>query len=383
MLLALSINPEEDMKYLILYGSCGHGHQRAAEYVAEELRSRGHDDVAVIDFLNYTTSFFKKSYPFVYKYSVTHIAWLWKIGFDITNLKCLNWLIRPLRRFSNHVHANRLEQFLIKENPEYIILTHFLPSEICSNLSRKKLITSKIITIITDTVAHATWVNRNSDFFIGLAEETKHELVKWNIHPEKIKILGIPISQKFTIQNKRDEYREKHGLKNDLFTVLLTSGSFGMGPLEKAVDILDEYADRIQAAVVCGNNGALLKKLGTKDLRIHLKVFPFIDFMDELMEASDIVITKSGGLTMCESLAKELPMIICRPIPGQETYNADFLTKNNAAFRISHVHEIKDIIDSVLHNDAIIAEKKNNIRRIHKPFSTRNIVDFIESLKGV
>jgi len=289
--------------------------------------------------------------------------------------------VRPLRRIANHFHAGRLEKLIIEENPDYIILTHFLPSEVCSYLRRKKKIASKVVTIITDTVAHATWINRDCDYFIGLADQTKDELLKWKISSDKIKILGIPISEKFSIKNKRDHYREKHKLEKNLFTVLLTSGSFGMGPLEKALDILDAYKGKIQAAVVCGNNGALLKRLEDKEFSINVQVFPFIDFMDELMEASDIVITKPGGLTMCESLAKELPMVICRPIPGQETYNAEFLMNNDAAFRILSVHEIKDIVDSILNDETVLVKKKDNIRRIHKPFSTRDIVDFIENIE--
>lgn len=366
------------MKFLIVYGSCGHGHQRAAEYVAAELRARAHADVTVIDFLDHTTNFFKKSYPFVYKYSVTHIGWLWKIGFDITNLKCLGWLVQPIRRITNRIHAARLEAYFITEDPEYIILTHFLPAEICSHLRKKKRITSRVFTLITDTVAHATWINRGSDYFIGLAEETKKELLAWNIPSEKIHVLGIPISEKFIVQNKRDEYRTKHGLERALFTVLLTSGSFGMGPLEKALDILDSFAGRVQAAVVCGNNGALLKRLQERDFHIPVRVFPFIDFMDELMEASDLVVTKPGGLTMCESLAKELPMVICRPIPGQESYNADFLMSHGAAFRIYSASELQTIIEQVLSDPHVLQEKRENIRLIHKPYATRAIVDFIE-----
>jgi processive 1,2-diacylglycerol beta-glucosyltransferase len=366
------------MKFLIVYGSCGHGHQRAAEYVASELTARGHADVTVIDFLDHTTNFFKKSYPFIYKYSVTHIAWLWKIGFDITNLKCLEWIVQPVRRIANRMHAARLEAYFMKENPECIILTHFLPSEICSYLRTKKKITSRVFTLITDTVAHATWINRGSDYFIGLAEETKKELLAWGIPAEKIHVLGIPISEKFIVQNKRDEYRAKHGLEREFFTVLLTSGSFGMGPLEKALDILDSFSAQVQAVVVCGNNGALLNRLKERDFSIPVRVFPFIDFMDELMEASDLVVTKPGGLTMCESLAKELPMVICRPIPGQESYNADFLMDHGAAFRIHCVSQLQEIIERVLADPHVLQEKIKNIRMIHKPYATRAIVDFID-----
>lgn len=370
------------MKYLVVYGSCGHGHQRAAEYVVDELKARGEKDVTVFDFLNYTTIFFQKTYPFIYKYAVTNLSWLWKIGFDITDLKCLNWIVQPVRRLANHLHAAKLEKFFIEADADCVILTHFLPSEICSALKKKNKIRARIITIVTDTVAHATWINKNSDFFIGFAEKTKTELLKWGIPDSKIKVLGIPIAEKFSVAHKKREYREKYGLTKDLFTILLTSGSFGIGPTEKLLDIINEYAGKIQAIVVCGNNHVLFEKLKAKTFAVPVKAFPFIDFIDELMEASDIIIAKSGGLTMCESLAKEVPLVISRPIPGQETYNAQFLIDNDAAFRIYEVDDIRSIIDSVLSNPAILETKRHNIRTIQKPRATKDIVDFIHTLGG-
>lgn len=368
------------MKYLILYGSCGHGHQRAAEYLAEELRSRGETDVHVLDFLDYTTSFFRSSYKTTYQFAVTYISLLWKWGFDITNLKCLHWLVRPIRRFANRMHAAQLHSFLTKENPDYIILTHFLASEIASYLKEKGKITSHIVTIVTDTQAHATWVNRGSDYFIGFSDETKEGLKKWNIPSDKIHVFGIPISSKFQLQDMRDEYREKHGLRKDLLTILLTSGSFGIGPTSDLVRALDTYHGDVQVVVVCGNNKNLFRTLMEQEYTIPVKILPFIDYMDELMEASDLVIAKSGGLTMCESLAKELPMIISKPIPGQETYNKSFLMAHDAAFSIHHVKDIHPIVQSIIKDRTLLEQKKRNIRSIHKPYATKDIVDFLNRI---
>ncbi len=42
------------------------------------------------------------------------------------------------------------------------------------------------------------------------------------------------------------------------------------------------------------------------------------------MQASDLIITKPGGLTVTEALASNLPLLVFNSIPGQEEDNADF-----------------------------------------------------------
>ena len=206
--------------------------------------------------------------------------------------------------------------------------------------------------------------------------------MKWGILPEKIHPLGIPISEKFQICGEKEKYRERHGLKKGLLTVLVTSGSFGMGPTGELLDILNGYEGKVQAFVVCGNNKTLFDTVSKKKYAIPVSVFPFINFMDELMEASDLVVAKSGGLTMCESLAKELPMVISRPIPGQETYNADFLTSSGAAFRIKKASDVKQILNDIISDPGVLEAKKENIRKIKKPHATKDIVDLVMGMRG-
>jgi len=368
------------MKYLLMYGSCGHGHQRAAEYVAEGLKQRGEKDVIIVDFLIKANPFCKKFYPWIYKYSVTHIAWLWGIGFYLTNIKCLYWFICVLRRIVNSINAPGLVDFIITENPDVIILTHFFPAEVSAALKRSKKIKATIVTIVTDSIPHVTWINRGTDYYIGLAEETKKALIDWKVAEEAIKPLGIPISSKFQLQQKRKFYRDNYGLKQDVFTVLIASGSFGMGPIKKLVSLLNNYKEKIQVMVVCGNNKVLFENLRSKTYDCTVKVFPFVDFMDELMESADIIITKSGGLTTCESMAKGLPMVITKPIPGQETYNAHFMLSHEASFRIYKASEIVAIVDSIVADKTLLQKKINNILSIQKPHATKDIVDFILSL---
>ena len=80
-----------------------------------------------------------------------------------------------------------------------------------------------------------------------------------------------------------------------------------------------------------------------------------------------MLISKSGGITVSESLAKELPMVVISPIMGQETRNCEFLVKHDAAFRIGRVDELKGVIENLAKDPVELKRMKDSIRGIKKP----------------
>jgi processive 1,2-diacylglycerol beta-glucosyltransferase len=76
-----------------------------------------------------------------------------------------------------------------------------------------------------------------------------------------------------------------------------------------------------------------------------LRLFGFVETMHELMQASDLLVTKAGGLTVMEALALGLPMVFCGTIPGQERPNADYVVQHGAGVMAK---DAKDVIDTVL-----------------------------------
>ena len=71
--------------------------------------------------------------------------------------------------------------------------------------------------------------------------------------------------------------------------------------------------------------------------RHRVKVLGFTTEIDELMTVADIVLTKPGGLTTSEVLARGAAMAVVNPIPGQESRNSDFLLENGAAIKINNI----------------------------------------------
>src|SRR5207248_6541804 len=114
----------------------------------------------------------------------------------------------------------------------------------------------------------------------------------------------------------------------------------------------------IELVVVAGKNAAVKKKLeAIKPPKQHrVKVLGFTDQMDELMAAADVVVSKPGGLTTSETLARGAAMVVVNPIPGQESRNSDYLLEYGAAIKINNVATMSFKLEELLRDRARLNE---------------------------
>jgi len=144
--------------------------------------------------------------------------------------------------------------------------------------------------------------------------------------------------------------------------------------MEDAVTKLLPVCKDAQLIVICGKNEKLQAKLAAKAAGTTAKIHGFVNNVHEFMEASDIVIGKSGGLTTSESLARGLPMVVFSPIPGQEERNCDYLMENGAALKAASVEVIDYKLCQLLEDSARLARMKDAARRIARPHAGRDIL---------
>lgn len=294
------------MKIFVVYASAGTGHFKAAEAIYNYLQNQNKNiQIELIDVLDKSNILFKNVYNYGYVLAVNYAGPLWAIGFWITYSEFLRTIIKWSRFVINRINTKRFASLLIKENPDYIISTHFLSSEISAYLKRNQKINSKIITVITDFGIHPFWLSKGTDIYVVALGSSRWQLILRGVEENNIKELGIPIDAKFLRRYDKSIIFKNLGLQQDKFTVLIVTGSFGIGPIEEIVELLHNDA---QILVVCARNRRLYKRLKYKSYP-NLKVFGFIDNIQELMAISDLIITKPGGLTISESLAMDLPPI--------------------------------------------------------------------------
>ncbi|MCQ9208140.1 MAG: glycosyltransferase [Omnitrophica bacterium] len=369
------------MKVLIVYAKAGAGHKRAAEAVFEAFKRKAQEkDVVLIDCLDYTNPWFKNFYPNIYIFLVRFLSPVWAAIYYALENRALYALVKPLRRINNHFFAKRFVQFLKKERPRVVISTQFFASEVVAALKKKNELNSILISVVTDFGAHTFWESEDVDIFVVASEDTKKDLSLRKIPEKKIRVLGIPIEPPLKEFNKTALVKEI-GLKQGLFTVLVVGGGFGVGPIKELVFSLNELEpeirDKVQLLVVCSRNKKLLAQMQgvAVELKLNAKIFGFVSELYKMMLASDVIITKSGGLTTSESLASGLPMIIISPIPGQESKNCDLLVKNGAAIRIDRPREVKKAVEELLKTPDKLEKMRKNAFRLAHPNSSDDIVN--------
>ncbi|MBU1852548.1 MAG: glycosyltransferase [Candidatus Omnitrophica bacterium] len=372
------------MKILLTYAYAGVGHKKAAEAVKNALLTYNDRlDLRIVDILDYTNPVFKFLYPRMYLFLINRTPLLWGFFYYLFDLRLVDKIVAPLRSFFHSLQAKRFIRFVLEEDPDVIISTHFFSSEVVSTLKRKKIFKGSLLTIITDFLPHYFWMARESDTFIVAIERTKNDLIKRGIEEEKIKVLGIPCDPVFTISKDAGSLIEKLGLRKGFFNLLIMGGGFGTGPIEEIAAALcnmkPEIRDKIQLIVICGKNKNLFEKLDRKklDLKVKLCVFGYMSNIDEFMEVSDCIITKSGGLTVSEALSKKLPMIIIQPILGQEMRNCKILTGYGTAVRANKVGEIKDYIRDFIVYPEKICGMKARINLLSYPNAAKDIAEFV------
>ncbi len=222
-----------------------------------------------------------------------------------------------------------------------VFCTHYLPVEILGKAfddwdGPRPL----VVTVVTDFEALALWMGEAVDFYCVAAEATKARLVARGATPENVVATGIPIAAKFSIPPNPGAVRKQYGLRDDLPTLLVLGGGFGMGPVAEILAELDKVATPFQTLVVAGRNEDLRRKLAVQDRKHPTHVLGFVTNMQELMSVADLIISKPGGLTSSEALALGKPLFILNPIPGQEAANSDFLLERGAAAKANAVEDL-------------------------------------------
>lgn len=290
--------------------------------------------------------------------------------------------IRRTQKIKDAVHKANFKKFdkLFAEfNPTAVVCAQAYPCGLIADYKRVFGIRVPLFGVLTDFLPHAYWVYKEVDYFIVPSEEAQVRLISEGVAEGRIKKLGIPIDPKFSLPLKREEIFAKLRLDPALPVVLIMGGGQGLGPIKHVVTALEKTDRDVQLIVVTGINSKLLKWLKAKSADFLNRVFPleYANNIEELMEISEIIVSKPGGLTTAEALAKGLPMVIVKPIPGQEENNTRILLRRGVAVRVDQPEEITREIEVLLHNRQRLQLMRTKAKALGRPDSAFDIARLI------
>ncbi|MFD1738433.1 diglucosyl diacylglycerol synthase [Bacillus salitolerans] len=360
-------------KILILTASYGNGHMQVAKTLQNICFEKGIRDVTICDF-------FAETYP---------------IMTDITQylyLKCFT--IGPqfyrmfyygVERFHNkkvsswykNFGMRRLTHIIGREQPNIIINT--FPINVVPEFRNNTGIVIPTFNVLTDFCLHRIWIHHAIDKYYVSNEDLKRKMVRFGVPSFKVFVSGIPIRSTFEKQLKPSVLYKKYGLDPSKKVVLLMAGAHGVlkNTKELCKGLLSDPTT--QVLVICGKNESLKEDL--EEIKPHfsgrLHIFGYVERVDEMFRMATCMITKPGGITLSEAAAMGLPVILYRPVPGQEKENALYFQKKGAAIIVNRQEEVIDETRKLLTNDQKLLYMKSQMKQIHKENAAQSIIDDI------
>jgi len=359
------------VRILVLSASVGAGHMRAAQAVELALRQVAPDAfVQNTDVLTLTNATFRKLYVQEYLKLVNKAPHLLGYFYD--------YMDRPrdadskrdrLREMVERLNLRKVCELIECGSWDVIVNTHFLPASIIARLKTREKLRVPQVVVTTDYETHRLWVTQPAEHYCTATAEGAAYLAHWGAPAKKVSVTGIPIHPVFSKPKDRATCLRNQELKGERPILLQLSGGFGVGPIEQLFRGVLEIDVPLEIVVVAGKNEEARRKLQSLKIpaRHRAKVLGFTDQIDELMAVADVVLSKPGGLTTSEVLARGAAMAIINPIPGQESRNSDFLLERGAAIKINNVATMTMKLQDLLADRARLEAIKANARKIAKP----------------
>ena len=365
---------------LIVSASTGGGHLRAAEGLALCLRERyPHIKVTNIDMMNYVSWLFKKLYVDGYTDMMMHQRWLFGLLYKFMDKPPRTLLMGRLRLWFQKINMGRAHNLFRQLNPDHIICTHFTAAEMFDNARRNGDKVPSVSVVVTDFDVHWIWVYRMLDEYFVADPQAAVRLASREMVSEKIHVTGIPLCPVFARSYSVTDSRRALGLQPDKTTILLLAGGFCVSKIDSLARKILLHDIKLQLIAIAGKNEALhsLFEQVAREFPGRLIVVGFTKEIENYMAASDLVITKPGGLTISECLALGKPMIMIDPIPGQEVHNAAYVMEKDAGVMAYDDVGVLYHLDEIVRKPDRLALMQEAARKAGRPQAGFDITDII------
>ncbi len=367
-------------KILLLSVKAGAGHMRAAEALMQAFQAYPEIDVLHLDALQYTNPAFRQSFIHGYEHLAKDLPSLWGYLYDSLEEGRAGRQFKRLSTLFGQLNTRPLRRMVDQFDPDGIVCTHYAPAEVLAPRRKNGRLRATLHVVLTDYDIHAMWLQHGIDHYHVATEEMAFALSMKEYGEDTVHVSGIPVMPDFNADYPdRAAMRERLGLIPERPTVLVTAGGYGLIKIDQIVPILAQRLPQAQFLAVAGRNENLRRKLdkAAAEQPESIVSFGFVENMHELMAASDFIVAKSGGLTVSEAMAMGLPMVIVKPIPGQEERNATWVLERGAGvWAHTHGHLVYKV-ERLLKEPERLARMQQTARAIGRPDAADRIADTV------
>jgi UDP-N-acetylglucosamine:LPS N-acetylglucosamine transferase len=311
---------------LFAISDTGGGHRSAAVAIDGALHEASEGAVAceIVDILQATRVPVLRSSHLLYDDLSTRWLPFYDFGFRLTDRM---WLVEALSRLTHLYARSHLVRMLREMRPGVVVVTHPLTQRLICYLRNAYRLPFRVLTVVTDLVSlHASWTYPHVDLCMVPTDEAYALMQQRGMPCERMLRTGFPVHPKFSHYTYgKEAARRELGIAEDRFTILITGGGVGSGHVEELVPALERAYPGSQLLVISGKNQQLYEDLQAQRSSPHTHIYGFVQNMEDMMAASDVVVSKAGPGTLMEALVMRRPVLVTEAVGMQERGNIDFV----------------------------------------------------------
>ena len=352
---------------LLVMSDTGGGHRAVCQALAEALQAHTPAiEAPIVDlFALGKRRTLADRLVFSYGPVIRHAPWLYGAAYYLSNhppmVRLLSWV-------ENGLLVRRGRWLLRRYQPAVITCVHALVVRPMLRAVRAEGLETPVVVVIPDLVRfHRSWVAPGVRVYTAPSAEGATLLRQYGVPAERIVETGIPVGRAFATSVERSTLRARLGLDPQRFTILLMSGGEGSGQLPALVNLIDQAGLPVQLVVVTGRNARARAQIEALPLFTPTRVFGFVTNMPDLIQASDLVITKGGPQSIVECLAAGKPMLITQVLPGQEQGNDRFVARQGAGYITRTPAHVAQAVRRLVQEPEELARLTAAARRLGRP----------------
>jgi 1,2-diacylglycerol 3-beta-galactosyltransferase len=362
-------------RVLLLYSATGNGHRSVAHAIRSSIEEISDIDCREIEVFAAVRPPFIGAWPKVYSWMATKCVWLYDLLFFITDTHVISvWMASIIYKLSKH----RISQIVSDIDPNVIVATAPFVSEVAVRARSELGADFRIVNVVSDLVTpHASWACWKADVTIACTSCARKRLMKAGIPADKVIEMQLPVQRQFydRLLGKED-CRRKLGIQSGPFTITLSGGSLGAGPILSSAKALVEAFPEAQLLIVAGRNKHLYKVLRSQFEASRIRVYGFTDQMPLLVRGSDVFVSKGGPSSIMEAFAAGRPIVIIGEVGMQERGNGELARRLGIGYYAWFVNELISIIESLVGDIEVKQEKEAPVNNGSQGIA-RLVLDYI------
>jgi len=229
-----------------------------------------------------------------------------------------------------------------------VVSTHPALTAVLGRMRLRRQLCIPLCVTVTDLADYGLWCHRGADVHLVMHETTLAE-VERIAGPGSATLVRPLVAQAFLHDRDPRAARRALGLHSDRSLVVVSGGGWGVGDLEGAVaGALAAGAGRV--VVLAGDRArsrhALARRFATDD---RVSVWGFTSRMPELVQAADVLVHSTGGVTSLEAVSAGCPLVAFGATAGHiRVHNAAMA--GLGLLRVAHARaDLESVVEEQLH----------------------------------